>query len=361
MCCRCGCQLLPGPAYRPSTSLALVLAGLLVFVLANVFPVVGLEANGVKTATTLLGTAWQLSQQQMEPVALLVLLTGVLTPGLELLCLLYLLLPLALGHAPRGFARVMRLVRVLHPWGMVEVFLLGVLVSLVKLAHMAEVHPGIGLWSFFALIICWQVMPAVLIRACCGSAIRHAALPGKQCSQPGLWTCHGCGQLCRVGSRWRAAHPAARAAVPAAPAQTAQPAICLGLLLAAMVCYIPANLMPIMLTEMLSGTQRDTIMSGVAYLWRNGSWPLALVVFIASVLVPLLKILSMLLLLLTVHWRSRWAPRQRTRLYRLLEVVGPWSMLDIYVVGLLVALVQLQSLATIKAGPGRLPLVPWWC
>jgi paraquat-inducible protein A len=132
-------------------------------------------------------------------------------------------------------------------------------------------------------------------------------------------------------------------------------------LLAAMVCYIPANLMPIMLTEMLSGTQRDTIMSGVAYLWRNGSWPLALVVFIASVLVPLLKILSMLLLLLTVHWRSRWAPRQRTRLYRLLEVVGPWSMLDIYVVGLLVALVQLQSLATIKAGPGRLPLVPWWC
>ena len=152
-CCRCGGQLLPGPAYRPSTSLALVLAGLLVFVLANAFPVVGLEANGVKTATTLLGTAWQLSQQQMEPVALLVLLTGVLTPGLELLCLLYLLLPLSLGHAPRGFARVMRLVHVLHPWGMVEVFLLGVLVSLVKLAHMAEVHPGIGLWSFFALIV----------------------------------------------------------------------------------------------------------------------------------------------------------------------------------------------------------------
>lgn len=152
-CCRCGSQLLPGPAYRPSTSLALVLAGLLVFVLANAFPVVGLEANGVKTATTLLGTAWQLSQQQMEPVALLVLLTGVVTPGLELLCLLYLLLPLSLGHAPRGFARVMRLVHVLHPWGMVEVFLLGVLVSLVKLAHMAEVHPGIGLWSFFALIV----------------------------------------------------------------------------------------------------------------------------------------------------------------------------------------------------------------
>lgn len=152
-CARCGCRLLPGPGYQPATSLALVLAGLLVFVLANVFPVVGLEAGGVRTATTLLGTAWQLSQQQMQPVALLVLLTGVLLPGLELLCLLYLLLPLTLGHAPRGFAAVMRLVRILHPWGMVEVFLLGVLVSLVKLAHMAAVHPGIGLWSFFALIL----------------------------------------------------------------------------------------------------------------------------------------------------------------------------------------------------------------
>ena len=152
-CCRCGCQLRHGSGCRPSTSLALVLAGLLVFVLANVFPVIGLEAGGTRTATTLLGTAWQLSQQQMQPVALLVLLTGVLMPGLELLCLLYLLLPLSLGRAPRGFAHVMRLVRILHPWGMVEVFLLGVLVSLVKLAHMAEVHPGIGLWSFFALIL----------------------------------------------------------------------------------------------------------------------------------------------------------------------------------------------------------------
>ncbi|WP_374496481.1 paraquat-inducible protein A [Vogesella indigofera] len=125
-------------------------------------------------------------------------------------------------------------------------------------------------------------------------------------------------------------------------------------LLAAIICYLPANLLPIMETVMLSGTQSDTIMSGVVFLWQSGSWPLALVVFIASVLVPLLKILAMLLLLVTVQCRSRWAPRQRTRLYRLLEAIGPWSMLDIYVVALLVSLVQLQSLASIKAGPGAM-------
>lgn len=180
----------------------------------------------------------------------------------------------------------------------------------------------------------------------------------KSAASQGLWRCHACGQLSRVTALTApVAQPVLHCPRCGASLHRRKPhslQYAWAFLLAAMLCYIPANLMPIMLTEMLSGTQRDTIMSGVAYLWRSGSWPLALVVFVASVLVPLLKILSMLLLLLTVHWRSRWAPRQRTRLYRLLEVVGPWSMLDIYVVGLLVALVQLQSLATIKAGPGAI-------
>lgn len=179
--------------------------------------------------------------------------------------------------------------------------------------------------------------------------------PLKTAARHGLWSCHGCSLLCRLpaAAQQAAWHcPRCGAALHRRKPHSLQYAW--AFLIAAVICYIPANLMPIMLTDMLSGTQRDTIMSGVVYLWQGGSWPLALVVFIASVLVPLLKILSMLLLLLTVHWRSRWAPRQRTRLYRLLEVVGPWSMLDIYVVGLLVALVQLQSLATIKAGPGAI-------
>lgn len=153
VCCRCGALLHRAPGDQPQTSLALVLTTLFVFALANVFPVVGLEVGGVRTATTLLGTVSQLMRQDMLPVAMLVLFTGVLLPGIELLALLYLLLPLTLGRVPHGFPRVMRAIQMLHPWGMVEVFLLGVLVSLVKLAHLAQVHPGIGLWSFFVLIV----------------------------------------------------------------------------------------------------------------------------------------------------------------------------------------------------------------
>jgi paraquat-inducible protein A len=122
-------------------------------------------------------------------------------------------------------------------------------------------------------------------------------------------------------------------------------------LIAAYVMYIPANALPIMETGSLFGFQDDTILSGIVYLWHSGSWDLALVVFIASIMVPLLKLMAMTFLLVTVQRRSTWRPVERTMLYRIVELVGRWSMLDIYVVTILAALVQIGSLATIKAGP----------
>jgi paraquat-inducible protein A len=122
-------------------------------------------------------------------------------------------------------------------------------------------------------------------------------------------------------------------------------------LLAAIILYIPANLLPMTSVHSLFGDQQDTILSGVVYLWTAGSWPLAVIVFVASIMVPMLKIMALVFLLLSVQRRSRWQPMQRTRLYRLIELVGRWSMLDIFVIAFLVALVQLRALATIKAGP----------
>ncbi len=126
------------------------------------------------------------------------------------------------------------------------------------------------------------------------------------------------------------------------------------LLVAAFILYIPANLLPVMETGSLFGAQKDTILSGVIYLWQSGSWPLAALVFFASIVVPLAKMLILTLLAASVHFRATWLTYERTRLYRMIEFIGRWSMLDIYVVTLLAALVRLQSLATIKAGPGAL-------
>lgn len=124
------------------------------------------------------------------------------------------------------------------------------------------------------------------------------------------------------------------------------------LLITAYILIIPANLLPIMQTGSLFGSQRDTIISGVIYLWNNDSWALALLVFFASIVVPVAKLLALTYLAHSVQHPSTQPPQQRTRLYHLLKFIGRWSMLDIYVVTLMVALVQLQSLATVTAAPG---------
>lgn len=126
------------------------------------------------------------------------------------------------------------------------------------------------------------------------------------------------------------------------------------LLIAAMVAYLPANLYPVMTVVSLGKSQSDTIMSGVIYLFVHGDWPLALIVFVASVLVPLLKMMALLYLLISVQRKSRFRALQRTRIYRVVEFVGRWSMVDIFVVALLAALVNVGNLATIEPGMGAI-------
>lgn len=152
-CARCGAVLYRSRPGGLQVQMALNLTAILVFLTANLFPIVTLKAQGAHSATTLSGTAIALWQQGMEPVALLVLFTAILVPALELASLACLLWPLALGRAPAGFSRLLVLLHRVHPWSMAEVFLMGVLVALVKLAHLAEVSPGVGLWSFGALIV----------------------------------------------------------------------------------------------------------------------------------------------------------------------------------------------------------------
>jgi paraquat-inducible protein A len=126
------------------------------------------------------------------------------------------------------------------------------------------------------------------------------------------------------------------------------------LIIAAFVFYIPANVLPITTVVSFGKAQSDTIMSGVIYFIKTGMWPIALIIFVASIFVPLLKLLILTFLLITVQRKSSWRSKDRTRLYRITEAIGRWSMVDIYVVTILVALVNLGSLATIAARPGAI-------
>jgi len=126
------------------------------------------------------------------------------------------------------------------------------------------------------------------------------------------------------------------------------------LLIAAMILYVPANLLPITLTTALGSTEGDTIMQGVIYFLFSGDWPVALVIFTASILVPLLKMAALTYLLVSVQRHSSHRPLDRTKIYRMVEFVGRWSMIDVFVVTIMVALVQLGAVATIQAGSGAI-------
>jgi paraquat-inducible protein A len=126
------------------------------------------------------------------------------------------------------------------------------------------------------------------------------------------------------------------------------------LVVTAAVLYIPANVLPVMHTHTFFSDEDDTIMSGVISLAHQGSWPIALLVFFASIVVPLLKLVALGEILFAIWRKSVRDPQQRSRLFRIVEFVGRWSMLDIFAMSLLVALVQIQSLATVEVRPGAL-------
>ena len=124
------------------------------------------------------------------------------------------------------------------------------------------------------------------------------------------------------------------------------------LLVAAVILYFPANMLPIMTVISFGQAQTDTIISGVAHLLAAGMWPIALLVFFASIIVPISKLVIIAYLLVSVQLKLQWRPLDRTRLYRITETIGRWSMVDIYVIAILIALVKLETLATVEPGPG---------
>lgn len=160
-CGRCGAELYRSHPHSLERTLALTAAAIVLFAIANSFPIVGLKLQGELIQTSLFHTARTLYDEDMKPVAALVFATTMLMPALELLTMIYLLVPLRLGRTPPHFALVFRVLQAVRPWGMVEVLMLGVLVSMVKLAHLATLVPGIALWSFGALMLLMAAVAAV--------------------------------------------------------------------------------------------------------------------------------------------------------------------------------------------------------
>jgi paraquat-inducible protein A len=176
-----------------------------------------------------------------------------------------------------------------------------------------------------------------------------SAVPFTAAREMGMIACHHCGTV------WRDVSDGERCGRCRARLHSRKPDSLnrtWALLLTAGMLYLPANLLPVMTTRSLLGTQEDTILSGVIYFWVSGDPALAAIVFIASFLVPLFKLAALMLMAIAARRQSAWARAERTRLYRIVEVIGRWSMLDVFVVALLAGLVRMDQIAEITAGPG---------
>jgi paraquat-inducible protein A len=168
----------------------------------------------------------------------------------------------------------------------------------------------------------------------------------------GLAGCHICGQVMRLNDEHHALCPRCGSGVHYRKNNAISRAW--ALLISAFIMYIPANTEPIMRSISLGDESSDTIISGVIYFLTHGDWPVALVIFLASVMLPMLKMIAIAYLLIMVQRGKVTRQREKTRLYLLAEVLGRWSMVDIFVVALMITLVQLGQLTTFEPGPAAL-------
>ncbi|WP_243641809.1 paraquat-inducible protein A [Vibrio sinensis] len=352
--------------HRPYQSIiAIAIACLTMLVLSISFPFMSFSVQGLSQEITLLHAAKMLAEFKNVSLGLLLLGTVIILPMIYISSILYLYSHAAkydklppTAHQAKIAKLICRIIFRIEPWLMVDVFLIGVLVSLIKIASLADVGMGKSFWAFCLYTVLfvkcmsmvdrfwlWErFIPVIAVE---GIKEGDTHLTGNHIG------CHVCHQLnpysktrcIRCGSPIH----------PYDPKQSLQKAW--ALLFASIIFYLPANLYPMMYTVSLGKSEGSTILEGVVLLWNLGSYPIAMVIFFASIFIPVAKMFALAWLFSQAKKYQDLPPQEsiaKLKIYRMTEFIGRWSMIDIFVVAILVALVQLQNLMAIYPGPAAL-------
>ncbi|NVE91083.1 paraquat-inducible protein A [Vreelandella titanicae] len=357
-CPRCSHVLVKRHRYPAQRSMALAIASLVALMLAVSFPFISFTVSGVSNRIELTQTATTLIGFHQPVVAIAVIMTIVVLPAVYLLGVLWLQFGL-LRDRPLPFSRdIARSLAHLTPWMMADVFIIGALVSLIKIAGLADVEIGISFWAFCAFALLLLMTSQSLDADWMWFSLEGEPLApegtrtGLPAGEQGLTGCPTCGLINRLSPQGHGhcirCHEKLHQRLPNSLQRT------WALLGASAIMYIPANIYPIMTTTSLGNSSPSTIIGGVVQLIQMGSWPIAAVIFIASVIVPVGKLVALTWLCLVVKRSSALNAQSRTRLYRLTEFIGRWSMVDVFVVAILVALIRAGSLMSITPGPASL-------
>ena len=334
-------------------SLALYFTALILFMIANVYPFLSLELGGRVVENVLFSSGWAMYEVGMGELGVLIFLTSILFPLIVIFSMLYLLIPARMGVVAPFMGQVYRLVNTILPWSLVGVFILGVLIAIVKLQDLANVITGPALIALALLLVVYTAARASFDPHVLWSLTRYSSpdLSSDDIANNKFLNCHTCGFLSPHTDEHQ---HCSRCASPLHHRKHNSIETTWALLAAAFVLLIPANVYPVMTVIRFGQGEPSTILSGVLHLIESGMWGLAMIVFVASIVVPVMKLIVLSFLLISVQNKSIWRPRDRTLLYRVTEIVGAWSMVDIFLVGLLSALVSLDALSTIRPGIGAI-------
>ena len=318
LCPRCGLQL---TVYHHNASQKIVTLATtsLIFLLASLpFEFLSFSASGQYQSIDILGSLWILIEKDYALLAVVQAIAVLILPAFVLISLLYLLVPLSLGLRPIKAEWVIATLFKLLPWTMAEIFLIGVLVSLIKIVSMADI--GLGL-SFYAYLF-FTIFMTITLLYVDKYQLQLLLESGEDIHKP-INPSHS------IQTTW-------------------------ALLFTSILLYIPANILPIMHTSTLGRNEPSTILGGVILLWEMGSYPIAVIIFIASVFVPVAKIVILCWLNYSVQSQQIHANSERIFWYRVTEFVGRWSMIDVFVVAVLVSLIQLGNIMSILPGHAAL-------
>ncbi|MDX3773816.1 PqiA/YebS family transporter subunit [Chromatiaceae bacterium AAb-1] len=352
-CSRCGHQLdarQQQPVLRPALYAA---SALVMLLLANLFPFVSMYAAGNSNEMSFFDTSSVVFTEHHQWLAILVWLFIQAIPAFCMFAVLY--LKLASYYPLPARMWLARVLFMLKPWSMVDIFLMGLVISFVKLVADAEISLGPSFWAFCIFCVLhlrtFQVLDRRELWARIASCplLPVTAKAGENGLEQGVKLCLCCTAVVPVDQKHCSrCHSVVHARTPSSVQTT------LALLVTAAVLYIPANLLPIMRTVSFGDALDSTIISGLILMWQEGAYPVALIILIASVIVPVVKIMVMFWLCYLTRLPLQRRHAYSTKIYHLVDWVGRWSMVDVLVVAIMAALVRFDLLMSVYPGIGAL-------
>ncbi len=358
-CLRCDALLRHTRADPFTAPLALNVTALVLFLVGAVFTLMSVSTGGQTRDAGLLTGPARLSGFGLWELSLVVLATTVAAPLARILCMIAVLTGLRLPHRPPGIRMIFAWVEHLRPWSMMEIFLLGLFVAFVRLSDLAHIDLGpaiVALAALTAAMLAADLLldPHAVWEALDAQKPRRPPRRSRPLAALGIRTQRiGC-DTCGLVTRGREGRGCPRCGFTLHHRKPGGLGRVWALVIAALVLYIPANTWPILTVLRFGAGEPSTILRGVRELIEARMWPLALLVFFASVAVPVLKLAGLIALLVTTHARVQGRPRDRTVLYRVVDSVGRWSMIDIFMESILVALVQFGSVMIVVPGAGAI-------